>query len=254
MIAKTAAEIETLRAGGKALAEVLKELSALVQPSITTASLDLAAENGIRRRGAQPAFLGYKPEGAAHPFPAVLCVSINEEIVHGIPSESRVLVEGDIVSLDLGLIYEGYFLDSAVTVCVGECSAEDKKLIEATREALGASIAAVKPGGRLGDIGAAVEVVAKRTKFSIVEDLGGHAVGRAVHEQPFIANFGKAGTGEKIVEGMVLALEPMLTVGSARIVLGSDEWTYSTADGSRAAHFEHTILVTKDGTEILTKV
>lgn len=254
MIAKTEEEINNLRTAGKALAEVLRELSAQVRPGIATSTLDLAAEEAIRTRGCKPAFLGYKPEGARRPFPAVLCVSINEEIVHGIPSQERVLQEGDIVTLDLGLSYQGYFVDSAVTVCVGECEATDKKLIEATREALGAQIAAAKAGGRLGDLGAAVEVVAKRTKFAIVEDLGGHAVGKAVHEKPYIANFGKAGTGEKIVEGMVLALEPMLTEGSSQIVLEADDWTYRTADNSRAAHFEHTILVTKDGPEILTKV
>jgi methionyl aminopeptidase len=197
--------------------------------------------------------LGYKPEGAHKPFPAVLCVSINEEVVHGIPSQDRLLEEGDIVTLDLGLSYQGYFVDSAVTVCVGECDAAARKLIDATREALTVAIKAAKAGNRLGDIGAAVEEVAHRSKLAIVEDLGGHAVGKAVHEKPYIANFGEPGTGEKIVEGMVLALEPMLAEGSAKIVLERDEWTYRTADRSRAAHFEHTILVTKDGPEILTK-
>lgn len=253
MIAKTQEDIQQLRIAGKALAEVLSELSALVHPGITTAELDLAAEEGIRNRGCAPAFLGYRPEGAKRPFPAVLCVSINEEVVHGIPLEVRVLEEGDIVSLDLGLSYQGYFVDSAVTVCVGVCDAAAKKLIEATREALGAQIKAAQAGNRLGDLGAAVEEVATRTKFAIVEDLGGHAVGKAVHEKPFIANFGTPGTGEKIIEGMVLALEPMLAEGSAKIVLERDDWTYRTADRSRAAHFEHTILVTKDGPEILTK-
>lgn len=255
MIAKTQKEIKGLRTAGRCLAEVLAELSAMVEPGITTASLDIAAEKMIRSRGCVPAFLGYKPDGAEVPFPAVLCVSVNEEIVHGIPLESRVLFDGDIVTLDLGLSYEGFFVDSATTVAVGEISSEDEELMLATSEALDASIAAAKVGGRLGDIGAAVEEVAKRRKFSIVEDLGGHAVGKAVHEQPFIANFGKKGTGEKIVEGMVLALEPMFSEGSPRIVLDEeDQWTYRTGDGSRAAHFEHTILVTKEGPEILTKL
>ncbi len=255
MIATTKKEIEGIRIAGRYLAEVLGELSKMVQPGISTAALDIAAENAIHARGAVPVFLGYRPDGAAHPFPAVLCVSVNEEIVHGIPREERLLEEGDIVSIDLGLSFEGYFVDSAVTVPVGEISAEDEELLLATKEALDASIAAAVVGGHLGDIGAAVEVVAKRRKFSIVEDLGGHAVGKAVHEQPFIANFGKKGAGEKIVEGMVLALEPMFSEGSPRIVLDEeDEWTYRTADGSRAAHFEHTIIVTKDGPEIVTKI
>ena len=255
MIARTEKEIAGLRAAGRILAEVLDELSRLVAPGITTAALDMAAENAIRSRGASPAFLGYRPEGAPVPFPAVLCVSINEEIVHGIPLESRELIEGDIVSLDLGLSYEGFFVDSAITVGVGEISSEDEELLLATKEALDATIAAAVPGAHIGDLGAAIEEVAKRRKFSIVEDLGGHAVGRAVHEQPFIANFGKKGKGDVLPEGMVLALEPMFSEGSPRIVLDEeDQWTYLTGDGSRAAHFEHTILITKDGPEILTKL
>jgi methionyl aminopeptidase len=255
MIAKTQNEIEGLRTAGKLLAEVLDELSQLVEPGITTASLDVAAERAIRSRGAMPAFLGYRPEGARVPFPAVLCVSVNEEIVHGIPLESRELIDGDIVTLDLGLSHGGFFVDSAVTLAVGECDARDRMLLDATREALAAAIAAAVVGGHFGDIGAAVEEIARRRKVSIVEDLGGHAVGRAVHEQPFIANFGRKGKGIEIVEGMVLALEPMFSLGSPRIVLDEeDQWTYRTADGSRAAHFEHTILVTENGPEILTRL
>ncbi len=253
MIAKTTEEINNLKTAGHALAEVLYELSEQVKPGISTAALDLLAEEGIRRRGCKPAFLGYKPEGMKRPFPAVLCVSINDEVVHGIPSQTRVLEEGDIVSLDLGLSYQGYFVDSATTVCVGECDKEAKKLLEATKEALGAAINAAKVGNHVGDIGRAVEKVAERTSLAIVEDLGGHAVGKAVHEKPFIANFGNAGEGEKIVEGLVLAIEPMFAEGKGSIVLLSDDWTYKMRDHSRAAHFEHTILVTKDGPEILTK-
>ncbi len=240
---------------GRYLAEVLEELSAMVAPGVSTRVLDEAAETAIRSRGAVPAFLGYRPEGAPVPFPAVLCISINEEIVHGIPHEDKVLMDGDIVTLDLGLSYDGFFVDSAVTLPVGEVSTEDEELMLATKEALDAQIAAAVVGGHFGDMGAAVEEVAKRRKFNIVEDLGGHAVGKAVHEQPFIANYGKKGKGEEIVEGMVLALEPMFSEGSPRIVLDEDDqWTYRTGDGSRSAHFEHTILVTKDGPEILTKL
>ena len=254
MIIASQKDIDGLRAAGAMLGEVLAELSAMVAPGVATSELDLAAEKAIRSRGASPAFLGYKPEGANYPFPAVLCVSINEEIVHGIPDESRVLMDGDIVSLDLGLSYDGYFVDSAVTVPVGEISAQDQKLIDATREALEASIAVARGGMKTGDVGAAVEEVARRHKLSIVEDLGGHAVGKAVHEQPYIANEGKKGKGDTLPAGMVIALEPMLSEGSPRIVLDpEDEWTYRTSDGSRAAHFEHTLILTEDGCEVVTR-
>lgn len=255
MIAKTQNEIESLRTAGRYLAEVLRDVSQLALPGVSTAALDIAAETAIRSRGCTPAFLGYRPDGAEHPFPAVLCVSVNEEIVHGIPREDRLLEEGDIVTLDLGLSYEGYFVDSAVTLPVGECSEEDIALMDATQRATEEAIAAAQMGGHIGDIGAAVEKVAKETGFSIVEDLGGHAVGKAVHEQPFIPNFGKKGKGEILVEGLVIAIEPMLSTGSPRIVLDEDDsWTYRTADGSRAAHFEHTVIVTRDGPEIVTKL
>ena len=255
MIASTQQDIDALRAAGRVLGEILQALSLLVAPGITTASLDIAAEKMIRAKGAVPVFLGYRPEGANYPFPAALCVSINEEIVHGIPRESRVLVDGDIVTLDLGLSLDGYFVDSAITVPVGEISDEDAHLIAATKEALDAAIAAVAPDCRVGDIGAAVEEVAKREKFAIVEDLGGHAVGRAVHEQPYIPNEGKAGKGEKLPLGMVLALEPMLCEGNPRILLDeTDEWTYRTSDGSRAAHFEHTLIIVDGGAEVITAV
>jgi methionyl aminopeptidase len=237
------------------LAEVLAELSAMVKPGLTTAALDIAAEKAIRSRGAVPAFLGYKPDGANYPFPAVLCASVNEEIVHGIPSEDTVLVEGDIITLDLGLSHDGYFVDSAVTVPVGEISEEDATLLKATREALEASIAVARGGMKSGDIGAAVEEVARAYKLSIVEDLGGHAVGAAVHEQPYIANEGKKGKGDTLPVGMVIALEPMLSEGSPRIVLDpDDEWTYRTSDGSHAAHFEHTMILTEEGCEVVTRL
>lgn len=252
MIAKKESDIENLRAGGKILSEVLKEVASHVKVGVTTASLDLLAEQLIRRAGAIPAFLNYKPSGAAYPYPAVLCISVNDEVVHGIPSEERILEEGDIVTLDLGLSFEGMFVDSAVTVCAGQCDARAQKLLAATREALSIGIAAVHVGGHIGDIGAAVERVAKRYGLAVVAELGGHALGKKPHEQPFIPNVGRAGTGEKIKEGMVLALEPIFTEGKGDIELLSDQWTYVTRDHSRAAHFEKTILVTKNGAEILT--
>lgn len=254
MIVSNNHDMAGLREAGKMLGRVLKELEVMVQPGISTAALDKAAEAAIATRGAAPVFLGYKPEGNAYPFPAVLCTSINDEVVHGIPREDRVLQEGDIVSLDLGLSYKGFFMDSALTVCVGTCDKNAKKLIAATEEALAAAIAAVHHGAHIGDIGAAVMRVAQKNNFSVVEDLGGHAIGKTLHEQPFIPNEGRVGEGEELVEGMLLAIEPMLAEGSPKITLNnSDQWTYQMKDGLRAAHAEHTILVTKKrSAEILT--
>jgi len=253
MIAKTQEEIEHLRTSGKILSDTLKALALLTKPGVTTAELDLAAEKIIRERGGIPAFLGYKPSGAKHPFPAALCASVNDEVVHTIPSEQTVLKEGDIISLDLGVNYKGYFSDSAITVSVGKCDAAGQKLIAATREALAAGLATIHPGAHTGDIGAAVAAVAARNRLSVVEELGGHALGKVVHEKPFIANFGTAGQGEKLVEGHVLAIEPIFAEGAGAIALDrGDGWTYRTRDHSRAAHFEQTILVTRDGIEILT--
>lgn len=252
MIAKTLEDIQMLRKAGKILALVLRELAAMIKPGISTAELDMAAERIMREQGAVPAFLGYKPDGASYPFPATLCVGVNDEVVHGIPSEEQILQEGDIISLDEGLSYNGYFVDSAITVCVGACDEKASKLLSANREALAAAIAAAKVGGHVGDIGAAVEAVAQKHNFSIVEDLGGHAVGKSVHEKPFIPNEGEVGEGEKLVEGLVLAIEPMFTEGKGAISLDKDQWTYRMRDGKRAAHFEHTVLLTKNGPEILT--
>lgn len=252
MIAKTQDEIHNLRAAGKILAEVLRELEKMVKPGISTAELDLAAEKLIRERGAVPAFLGYKPDGASYPFPATLCVGVNDEVVHGIPSEEKILNEGDIISLDEGLSYNGYFVDSAITVGVGEIDEGAKKLLKANQEALDAAIAAAKSGGHVGDIGAAVEEVAHKHGVAVVEDLGGHAVGRSVHEKPFIPNEGKRGEGEKLQEGLVIAIEPMFAEGKGAIKLDDDQWTYRMKDGKRAAHFEHTVLITERGAEVLT--
>lgn len=270
MIATTEEQKKDLRAAGKILAGVLADTATLIREGVTTAELDLAAEHAIRARGAVPSFLNYKPEGAAYPYPAALCVSINDEVVHGIPSQKRILRNGDVVSLDAGLSYKGYFVDAARTYIVGDDTTtistggemslkarglgdlKAHQLINATREALGAAIASARVGRRIGDIGAAVVRVAGNRKFSIVEDLGGHAVGGAVHERPFIANDGREGEGEEIVEGMVLAIEPMLAEGKGAIVLDEDEWTYRMEDGKRAAHFEDTVLITKEGAEILT--
>jgi methionyl aminopeptidase len=252
MIAKTEEEIKNLRASAKILADALRHVKMLVVPGVTTAALDLAAEDFIRAHGGVPAFLNYKPDGATYPFPAALCVSINDEVVHGIPSEERVVQEGDMVMLDLGVSYKGYFSDAAITVFAGEGDAAGRKLVEATQEALKAAIKLIKPGVRTGDIGAAIQIVAKKYNFGVVEELGGHSLGKVPHEEPHIANIGVAGKGEILPEGLVIAVEPIFTEGKADITLDSDEWTYRTADGSRSAETEHTILITKDGAEILT--
>lgn len=270
MIATTPEQIKSLRAAGKILAGVLQDVARLCKEGVTTAELDLAAEHATRVRGAVPSFLNYQPDGASYPYPASLCVSINDEVVHGIPNEKRILRNGDVVSIDAGLIYQGYFVDAARTLIVGDSSdtsvggersltargigdLKAHQIINATREALAAAIAAARPGKHIGDIGAAVVRVAYNHNLAIVEDLGGHAVGAAVHEKPFIANDAKEGTGEKIVVGMVLAIEPMLAEGKGAIVLDEDEWTYRMKDGKRAAHFEDTVLITENGPEILTK-
>ena len=247
-------EIEILREGGRRLAGVLNEVEKKVAPGVTTSQLNELAERLIRDGGDEPAFLGYRPEGTPSDYPATLCVSVNDEIVHGIPG-CRVLKEGDIVGIDLGLKHKGLFVDSARTIPVGEVDQSSKDLIAVTEKALYAGIDAARGGGHIGDIGSAVEKVVEGTGFSIVEDLGGHGVGHNVHEDPFIPNYGKKGTGQKLVPGMVLALEPMLNEGSEDVTLSmEDNFTFSTMDGKRSAHFEHTILITDGAPEILTKV
>lgn len=252
MIAKTGEEITNLRKSGQILADTLRYVAGMVKPGVTTAVLDLAAEEYLRKQGGLPAFLNYKQEGSVYPFPASLCVSINDEVVHGIPSESRIIQEGDLVMLDLGVNYNGYFSDAAITVFAGTADEAGKKLADATREALQAAIKIIKPGVRTGDIGAAIQAVAKKYNFAVVEDLGGHSLGKVPHEKPYIGNVGTAGKGEVLPEGLVIAVEPIFTEGKKDITLDDDEWTYRTADGSRSAETEHTILITKDGCEVLT--
>ncbi len=252
MIAKTEQDFDGLRKAGHILSSVVRDLAAMVAPGVTTAKLDLKAEELIRAAGAVPAFLNYKPSGASYPYPAALCISVNDEVVHGIPKEDHVLKVGDIVSLDLGLSYDGYFTDHCTTVFVGAGDTQGQKLLDGTREALSAAIAAAQVGGHVGDIGAAVTAVAKRYGLSVVKELGGHALGKSVHERPFIANYGNPGEGEKLLDGMVLALEPILAEGKGAVDLMDDEWTYATRDHSRAAHFEQTIILTKQGPEIVT--
>jgi methionyl aminopeptidase len=246
-------EKQDLIEGGKRLGEILRALRDTVAPGITAEQLDDMAEHLIRDGGDEPSFLGYTPEGAHRPYPAALCVSINDEVVHGIPNESqKVLKEGDIVGLDLGLTHNGIVVDAAITVPVGEVDAKTKKLLAATEKALLAGIKAAVPGKHVGDIAHAIQKVIEDAGFTVVKELGGHGVGELVHEEPFIPNFGRPGEGEKLEEGMVLALEPIANMGKASVVLSPDGYTFRTKDGSRSAHFEHTILLEKDGPRIIT--
>jgi methionyl aminopeptidase len=252
MIATTQEQRERLRTAGKLMAEVIREILPRVVAGTVSTELDAAAEVAIRERGATPSFLSYKAKGESTPYPASLCISVNNEIVHSPPSPQKVFKDGDIVCIDFGLNYQGAFMDTAHTVAVGPVDARGRELIEATKRALDAGIAAARVGGHLGDIGEAVSAVAKEHKLGLVKNLSGHGVGAAVHEPPYVPNYGKAGEGEEIPDGMVIAIEPMFTDGGGTLVLDKDGFTFRTKDGSRGAHFEHTVLITKEGTEVLT--
>jgi methionyl aminopeptidase len=252
VIIKTESEIARLKKGGPILAAILRQVAEKVTPGITTGELNTYAHELITKAGHTPAFLNYKPEGADFPYPASLITSVNAEVVHGIPGK-KVLKEGDIIALDLGLNYEGVFLDHAITVPVGAIGAKDKELLAVTKEALAKGIEAIVPGATVGDIGYAIESFVKPYKLGIVRVLSGHGVGRAIHEDPYIPNYGRPGRGAKLEPGMVIAIEPMLTRGSEDIITMPDGYTLKTVDGSRSAHFEHTVLITETGAEILTK-
>ncbi len=257
IIIKTPEEIEILRECGKRLATVLYKVRDMVAPGVSTYELDKYAEKLIRDMGDEPAFLNYTPEGAGVPFPAALCVSVNDEVVHGIPKKDRIIKDGDIVSIDLGVKHKGLFTDMAMTVPVGNVTDSDLKLVKATEEALHVGIDAAQGGNKTGDIGYAIEKFVRSHKgqrYGIVEVLAGHGVGKKIHEDPFIPNFGKPGTGAKLVPGMVIAIEPMLNHGTKHVTLDDDEYTFRTADHKRSAHFEHTILITEGEPEILTKI
>ncbi|OGG47575.1 type I methionyl aminopeptidase [Candidatus Kaiserbacteria bacterium RIFCSPHIGHO2_01_FULL_49_13] len=254
MIAKTETEITALREGGRRLGTILRVLAADIRPGISTAELNERAESLIRAGGDAPAFLNYTPQGARRPYPGTLCASVNEEVVHGIPNEKpRTLKEGDIIALDLGLVHDGLIVDAALTVGVGVVDATAKKLIKTAQAALSAGIKKTKVGNTIGDIGYAIGVVIEKAGFVAANELGGHAVGKRVHEEPFVPNWGVPGSGVKLAEGMVLALEPIVNEGTANIKQLSDGYTIVTRDGKRSSHFEHTILITKKGPEILTK-
>lgn len=253
MIIKEKEEIEILREGGKRLAEIIEKLGSLLKPGLPIKEIDEEAKRLIEEEGDKAAFFKYQPEGASRPYPSHVCVSINDEIVHGIPSESTyALKEGDLVSLDCGLVHKGLITDTATTLCVGESSEEIENLMEANKKALEAGINASRIGNTVGDIGHAISKSVEGTNFSVVTELGGHGVGKTVHENPFIPNSGKRGVGEKLQEGQVIAIEPMLTMGSGDIKLAPDGYTFKTKDGSLSVHFEHTVAITKDGPVVLT--
>jgi methionyl aminopeptidase len=245
IVCKSPSEIVKMRAANMLVADVLAELAAMVAPGVTTADLDQAAENLVRAAGAEPAFKGYRG------YPATLCASINDEVVHGIPAK-RALVEGDIVSLDMGVKLNGFYGDSAVTVPVGQVSEDVLRLLRVTREALDNGIARVRPGGRISDIGHAIQSHVEANGFSVVREFVGHGIGSALHEEPQIANYGEPGRGPRLAEGMVLAIEPMVNMGRPGVRILPDGWTAVTRDGSYSAHFEHTVAVTKDGFDVLT--
>lgn len=255
IIIKTKEEIDIIREGCKNLAIVLYKVADKVAPGVSTKDLDTYAEQFIRELGDTPAFLNYRPEGASSPFPASLCVSVNDEVVHGIPNKNKILKEGDIVSIDLGTKHKGLFTDMAITVPVGKVSPENLKLLEITKKALQVGIDAAQGGNTVGDIGYAIEsfIRAQERKYGIVEVLSGHGVGKAIHEDPYIPNFGKKGKGAKLVPGMIVALEPMINLGTKNVTIDDDDWTFRTADRKNSAHFEHTILITEGDAEILTK-
>ena len=247
IIIKSKQEIAAMRQAGKIVGIVLEVLTKQVRPGIKTKDLDIMAAREIERLGAKPSFKGY------HGFPASLCASVNDEIVHGIPG-NRILEEGDIVSLDLGAIFMGFHGDAAVTVGVGEISPQAKQLMQTTEDALKAGIAAARVEAKLGDISSAIQNYAESRNYSVVREYTGHGIGRKLHEEPQIPNFGLPGTGPVLKRGMTIALEPMVNAGDWHTRLGDDHWTVFTADGSLSAHFEHTIAITETEPELLTAV
>ena len=251
---KTKEDIAILREGGKRHAFIVRELAKMVKPGISTLDLELAAKKLIEEGGDKSAVLGYKPRGAKRPFPANICVSINVEVVHGIPTENeRVLVEGDIVTIDVSLTHKGLITDMAVTVPVGKIDPEVGKLLNITEKALKEGIKAAKGGNKVSDISLAIQRIGVANRYGIVEELTGHGVGYNVHEDPYVPNYVIPNRkSETLKPGMVLAIEPMFTLGSRAVTLDDDGYTIRTADGSMSAHFEHTVLITKSGAEILT--
>ncbi len=247
ILLKTAEELEKMRRVSRAVAETLRDMEALVKPGVTTRQLDEFAERSLRERGVEPGFKGYRG------YPSTICASRNEVVVHGIPSDEA-LQEGDILSVDVGGLGEGYYGDSAVTFAVGEISEEARRLLSAARESLERGIEKARPGMRLHDISWAIQSCAEERSFSVVRDYVGHGIGRSLHEAPQVPNFGRPGSGPRLKEGMVLAIEPMVNAGTWEVELKEDGWGVVTADGRLSAHFEHTVAITESGPEVLTRM
>lgn len=251
IILKNTIELAKMRAAGRIVRRVLDVVEAACVPGVTTGELNRLAERELSRAGARSAFLGYRPGGVA-PYPAVLCTSVNHVVVHGIPSDEQVLREGDLVGIDFACFKDGYCADAARTVGVGVISAPARALLDGTRAALERAIAACAPGGRLGDIGAAVERAAVERGFGVVRDFVGHGIGRAMHEPPSVPNYGSPGRGVRLKPGLVIAIEPMFNAGGGDVAVLDDQWTVVTRDGSLSAHVEHTVAITDDGPQVLT--
>jgi len=252
ILLKSAADIQAMHDAAQINDEVLRTIREAIRPGVTTAELDKIAYSIIVRHGGTPAFLGYPP-GSKHPFPATITVAVNEELVHGIPGP-RVLKEGDIISIDCGTVYKGFVADAAYTAPVGRISPEAQRLLEVTEQSLYIGIEASVPGNHVGDIGHAIQTFVEGHGMNVVREYGGHGVGRAMHEEPHIPNWGKPGRGVKLRPGMTFALEPMVMLGSPKTRVLKDRWTVVTADGKLCAHFEHTVAVTENGPLILTKI
>jgi methionyl aminopeptidase len=250
-IIKNKKDLENLRVSGKILVAVLEKVAEGVKPGRTTSQLNDIAERELKANGGNPAFKGYQPDTSSIPFPASICISLNNEVVHGIPS-GRKIYEGDIISLDFGVEYKGMYTDCAITMPIGKISPDTQNLLKTTYGALCAGIKQAKTGNTTGDIGHAVETKANPKKYGVIESLIGHGVGYAVHEDPQVPNYGRAGSGTKLPEDLIIAIEPMLTEGSKNVELASDGWTFVTEDESLSAHFEQTVRVTAKGAEIIT--
>lgn len=248
IVLKSEAEIDKIRRASRIVAETLERLKEVVKPGVTTLDLDKLAEEMIRRHQAKPAFKGYRG------YQATLCTSINEEVVHGIPSKKRVLKEGDIIGVDCGAIVEGFYGDAAKTFLVGQADQESRQLVKVTEESLERGIEQMKVGNRLHDISWAVQEHAERHGYTVVRDFVGHGIGRQLHEEPQVPNFGTSGSGIRLTAGLVLAIEPMVNIGRAEVTVLEDGWTAVTLDGKRSAHFEHTVALTEQGTEILSRI
>mgnify|MGYP000602846109 CR=1 FL=1 len=251
---KNAAEIRIMKEGGQILKETLKCLISVIKEGISAAEIDFWAEKQILFYGAEPVFKGYKTFGSKTSFPASICVSLNEEIVHGIPSANKKIKNGDLISLDLGIRYKKLIVDAAISFAIGDIGDQEKKLLQTTKEALAEGIAIAKLGNFVGDIGEIINKTIRSSGFGVITDLSGHGVGFKLHEAPTIPNFGPPKSGAKLVKGMTFAIEPMASLGGSKTRVDTDGWTIKTADGSRSAHFEETIAITENGPDILTSV